>query len=367
MRAQFKTFVSILVLASIGVAVDPAIAAVRIVKFDAVELLKNGKEVKGDKSHTVERDGFTYRFASAENKKAFETDPTRYEVQMGGACARMGPLSGSANPDLFAVHDGRFYFFASNQCRTAFLGEPEKFIDTDDPPVKADATSIKRGRELLDMAVKAHGGAAAIDAIKTYRQVRETVVTQGGAKYDYKYTTTIAHPDRIRDEFCWNDNCSAQTVVGSRGADWTTSGFDKTLAASQVRAVKRKVAVNLLSILKSRERPGCVVAKVGEGNAGDAKVEQVGVSIDGCTWILGVDPKDGKVRTLEYTGRGGERFVIGKVILTFVDYQPTNGITLPISWTKTFDGKPGKELFKLNTCEVNGKIDDRLFAVEAQK
>ena len=346
MNARLMAIVSFLALAMICAAATPVIAAVRIFKLDAVELVKNGKEVDGDKKHTVVRDGYTYHFASAENKAAFEADPTRFEVQMGGACARMGPLSGSGNPNLFAVHDGRLYVFASPQCKAGFLKAPEKLIEKDDPSVKGDA--------------------AAIDAAKSYRQIRETVVTQGGAKYDYKYTTTIAFPDRIHDEFCWNDNCSWQTVDGSKGADWTGSGFDRPLAASQVRAVKRKVNVNLLSILKTRGRAGFAAAKVGEEKVGDSKVERVGVSIDGWTWILGVDSVSGRVRTLEYTGRG-ERDMIGNIVLTFVDYETAGGLTLPVSWSTSFDGKPGKEPIKLSKIEINAKIDDKLFAVDEPK
>lgn len=346
-------------------AVQPAAAAVRIFKLDAVELIKTGKEVAGDKKYEVVRDGFTYYFVSEANKKAFEAEPMKYELQMGGACGRMGPLSGSGNPKLHAVHDGRLYLFASPQCRTSFLKSPEKLIEKDDPPVKGDAAAMKRGRELLELAVKAHGGAETIDAVKTVRQVRTTVVTQGGAEYDYRYTTTIAFPDRIHDEFCWNDNCSWQSVDGARGADWTGSGFDRPLAASQVRSVKRKVNANLLSILKSRAHPGFVVASAGEAKAGDTKVEWIGISLDGMTWFLGVDPRSGKVRTLEYTGRGGERDQMGAVLLTFVDYEISNGVTLPVSWITTFDGKPDKEPTKLSKIEINSNVDSKLFAVDA--
>lgn len=367
MRTKCKTFVGILGIAAISIAADPAVAAVRVFKLDAVELIKNGKEVEGNKKHEVVRDGYTYYFASEANKTAFESDPTRYEIQMGGACARMGPLSGSGNPNLFVVHDGRLYLFASPQCRAGFLKSPDKLIPRDDPPVKGDAAAMKRGMELLEMAVKAHGGAAAIDAVKSYRQVRDEVVTQAGAKYDYKYTTTIAFPDRIHDEFCWNDNCSWQTVVGSRGADWTGSGFDRPLAAQQVRAVKCKVNANLLSILKARNRPGLAVARVGDEKIGDAKIERVGASIDGMTWILGVDSQTGRVRTLEYTGRGGERDQIGRVVLTFVDYDTVAGVTVPVSWTTSFEGKPGKAPTRLSKVEINMDIDAKLFAVDSSK
>ena len=68
--------------------------------LDALEgldpvLLTQGKEAQGEMNITVTRGQFRYMFANAANKAAFEQDPTRYEVQLNGACARM-PSRGSS-------------------------------------------------------------------------------------------------------------------------------------------------------------------------------------------------------------------------------------------------------------------------------
>ena len=69
--------------------------------LDALEgldpvLLTQGKEAQGEMNITVTRGQFRYMFANAANKATFEQDPTRYEVQLNGACARM-PSSSSVN------------------------------------------------------------------------------------------------------------------------------------------------------------------------------------------------------------------------------------------------------------------------------
>ena len=69
-------------------------------------MLSQGKEVQGDMKFSVKRGKFQYLFANAENQAAFEKDPARYEIQLEGHCARMGPPTGG-NPDLYAVHNGR--------------------------------------------------------------------------------------------------------------------------------------------------------------------------------------------------------------------------------------------------------------------
>src|SRR5262245_29957519 len=93
--------------------------------YDALEgldpvLLTQGKEAQGEMKITVTRGQFRYMFANAANKAAFEQYPTRYEIQLNGACARMGaPVVG--NPDLYAVHKGRIYIFGSENCKTLFV------------------------------------------------------------------------------------------------------------------------------------------------------------------------------------------------------------------------------------------------------
>jgi len=53
-------------------------------------MLVQGKEVQGDMKYKITRGRFQYLFANAENKATFEKEPSRYEIQLDGSCARMG-------------------------------------------------------------------------------------------------------------------------------------------------------------------------------------------------------------------------------------------------------------------------------------
>jgi len=108
--------------------------------------LTQGKEVQGDMKYKVTRGRFEYIFANAENKATFEKDPARYEIQLDGACARMGaPTSG--DPDLYAVYNGRIYIFGSAECQTLFKATPEKYLEVPAPPKSPPTTEmIKRGQ-----------------------------------------------------------------------------------------------------------------------------------------------------------------------------------------------------------------------------
>ena len=55
-------------------------------------MLSQGKEVQGNMKYKVIRGQFQYLFASEENKAIFEKDPTRYEIQLEGHCARRAAM-----------------------------------------------------------------------------------------------------------------------------------------------------------------------------------------------------------------------------------------------------------------------------------
>jgi len=123
--------------------------------LDPVDLV-SGKETKGSADISIVRDGFEYHFASNENRQRFEKDARQYEVQFGGACMKMGPLSGKGSAERFAVHQGRIYVFASDQCLATFNAAPDRFTDRvglPEPPASPSSRRLRRldrpGAEIL--------------------------------------------------------------------------------------------------------------------------------------------------------------------------------------------------------------------------
>src|SRR5215470_15051361 len=104
-------------------------------------MLSQGKEVQGDLKLKVKRGRFEYVFANEENKAAFEKDPSKYEIQLDGHCARMGaPTTG--DPDLYAVHNGRIYIFGSEECQTLFKAKAEKYLEVPVAPKSPTAEMV---------------------------------------------------------------------------------------------------------------------------------------------------------------------------------------------------------------------------------
>lgn len=74
-----------------------------------------GEPTKGSPDITATHRGVTYRFASADHRAAFESDPAKFEPRYGGWCAwAMADGNGEKvriNPKAFTIEDGQLYLF----------------------------------------------------------------------------------------------------------------------------------------------------------------------------------------------------------------------------------------------------------------
>ncbi len=77
--------------------------------YDPVAYFTANAAVKGDPAITTTFGGATYRFASTENRQAFEGEPTKYAPQFGGFCAYAVSRGKTAkiDPTAFEIVDGR--------------------------------------------------------------------------------------------------------------------------------------------------------------------------------------------------------------------------------------------------------------------
>jgi YHS domain-containing protein len=89
---------------------------------DPVAFFTEGRPVAGDPRFESNHIGVRYRFASAENKQAFDADPAQYEPQFGGFCAYAVSRGYTADidPEAFQIVDGRLLMQYSKRARDLF-------------------------------------------------------------------------------------------------------------------------------------------------------------------------------------------------------------------------------------------------------
>ena len=308
----------------------------RTMKLDVVELVR-GSEVAGVEEYALRHAGHRYLFASEESLRAFAARPWRYEVQLGGACARMGPLSGLGSTEILAVHEGRVFLFASEACREGFLKDPERVLERDDPVPESNPETLRRGRELIEGAVRAMGGAERVDGVHSLRLRWEGTVEAGGREYRRKRRVAIVFPGSFRVDSAWDDEDHAHVVAAGSGF-FDDAGEARNMHEQQIAAAVKQLRREPLVILRARDRDGFVAVASGHGTVGERPVELVTAAFEGATATLEIDAENGRMLGLTYRGRGPDRH-FGTLHRTFSDFREVGGLELPATFAVRFDGE----------------------------
>jgi YHS domain-containing protein len=363
------TMISLIVWAAMVLAQAPQ-AVDALEGLDPV-LLARGKEAQGELKITVTRGPFRYMFANEANKAAFEKDPARYEIQLGGACARMGaPTRGIA--DLYAVHNSRIYIFGSEQCKRLFVAAPEKYLPPEKAASAATPEALKKGQALLEKAVTSMGGAAKLDGLISYHEKSVTTQTRGPrGEVEVKNDLLLAFPERARLEVVMPDFNDAApqmritTVLADAPFVISRSGKVLPLDAPQRADQEQQLHRKPLALL--RARASLKAAYSGAGKVGETAVEHVAIELAGIPATLGIDPVTGRLLSLSYKRRGPQG-TFGEFTQIFSDFRTVEGVTLPFRITATFDGQPWKDQSSvIEAITINGAVDPKLFEKPQEK
>ena len=109
--------------------------------------------------------------------------------------------------------------------------------------------------------------------------------------------------------------------------------------------------------------PGFVVIGDGEGELNGTPVEYARVWLNGAASRLTVDKSTGRLLQLLFRGRDSTSRV-GDSVRTFTGVATVQGVTLPVAYTVSFDGKDlATAAAKIDVFELNVKPDAELFVV----
>ena len=111
-----------------GVNKDAEDLAIR--GYDTVAYFTDGRPVKGSPDFEHVWQDARWRFASAEHRRLFASDPDRYAPQFGGFCTGgmgVGQLA-PADPEAWVIVEGRLYFHYNKEARDETATDPKAHI-----------------------------------------------------------------------------------------------------------------------------------------------------------------------------------------------------------------------------------------------
>ena len=316
-------------------------------------MLSQGKEVQGDMKYKVTRGRFQYIFASAENKATFEKDPTRYEIQLDGHCARMGaPTTG--NPDLYTVHQGRIYIFGSPECQTLFKGAPEKYLEVPTVPKSPPtAEMVKRGQELIAKAVEALGGGSKLDQLVSFQR-KDLRADQ------VKNTLLLTFPYGLRQETV-RPTFTLVSIITPSESFVVVNNAARPMPETNRAAIYKELNHELIMLFRARARADFKAWVAGNDRVGETAVERLEVELPEFMTVLGIDPATGRVLSQTYRGRGPGG-VLGEIVIKYSDFRTVEGFSLPFKTTATLDGQPfPAQSTTIEAITINAQIDPASF------
>ncbi len=112
---------------------DPPLGSKRVALsgYDPVSYFSDGHPEKGSAEYSAAFDDATYWFKNAEHRALFVTDPDHYAPQFAGYCAvtLSRGAKQEADPEAWAIADGKLYVFASKQGVPLFQQQTASIIE----------------------------------------------------------------------------------------------------------------------------------------------------------------------------------------------------------------------------------------------
>ncbi len=364
MKKMTAAIVAIISLGALGLARQPG----PVEALDGVDpvLLVQGKEVSGRAEFKAVHGPFEYLFSSAATKAEFERNPARYEIQMGGLCARMGKATGG-RPSDYLVYDRKIYIFGSDDCHRKFEAEPKKYLAAPVAPVAGSPKAIREGLALVARAVAALGGAARLDGLTTYAETASQVQQRPTGDVPITTKTMWRFPGDVRMErtMVSQDGTTTRAMLLTPSGMWFLGqGRAYPVVDAGRPSLELDYGRQIVPLLRGWHAAGFKAVSLGPAIADGVNVERVRIANGGVDVTAGIEAS-GRIHSISFTDRNSEGEV-GEFTIVYTDYRAADGLTVPFVERAVFNGAPDGSLTRrLEAVAVNPPLDATLFQVAA--
>ncbi len=229
------------------------------------------------------------------------------------------------------------------------------------PIGKSAPPNDQRARDLLEKAVGAMGGAAAIDQVQTLILTGKMQQRSAVGGYEATVTTTFLYPNKMRRDVVLPTGDAISSIFTPDRA-WMAGALGNVdLAEEEKQKLEVAAMRNLVSILKSRNH---TLFRVSQGNSAGASEVRRDVLV---IWFAGQTTEavlDGEHRIVEFSWEAPPTSPEAKkerIRVRYSDFRLVEGLVYPFS-SEAFSGEEKVSSFRLDSLRVNQPVPPALFA-----
>ena len=222
----------------------------------------------------------------------------------------------------------------------------------------ASTDSLMKGKTLFSKMIDALGGPAAVDAIKAVRNVSTSTVKTPQGEMSIKVVSTLAMPDRMRQELQTPMGQMVRVISGVDGFMNTPMGA-QPMPDSQRAEMGKGMRRQPIVMAQHRNDTDFKTQHLGSDEVDGVKVEVVLVTIAGDETRLFIDPATGRVLRQAY--RGQSQGAPGEFIANYSDFKQVSGVTFAFKTEVTMNGEPVQSSVS-EEIALNPQVDAAMFA-----
>jgi hypothetical protein len=256
-------------------------------------------------------------------------------VSCGGPPAKSVPQAAPASPPVAA---------SPAPAASAASGSPQE----------------RKGRELIEHAVQAMGGAKTIDGIQSLElKGKAKRIFPGGQDVVFDSRMTILVSGSVRQELDLPFG-KLVTVATPAGAFTDIGDGPVLLPDAQREELESSFRRNLIVLLQARSRPDFRATAKGPAAFADGPAEQVEILSRGVEASLAIDAATGRIRAIRHLAVFGQAAGGKENVTKFSDYRTVKGLSYPFTAASTTGGEPSYSM-QLETVAINEAVDPSIF------
>lgn len=223
----------------------------------------------------------------------------------------------------------------------------------------ASPDRLARGRELVRLALAAHGGLARLQRIQDSTVEADATIHMGASEVRGEIIQVRKEPDRMRVDMTFAGVSTTQAIHGNRGWQGTGASADmRDLDSTTVAGMRTGFGSDVHHLLLATQMPGTILVSRGREDLGGVEAEAVEVRQGRNVRVLYFDLKTHRLIAMDQNeSSGGMGFSARRI---FGDFRDVQGVPWPFLEERQLEGRRVM-LLEARRVSIDSGVDDVVF------